>query len=301
MKTFTFILAYLLFTTINYAQEVDWKYYGQTIPDTVPELFMPDQINHLAHSSPTFSPDGKEIYWSIVGANKQTRKIYYVSFENNKWSEPKIASFSGKHHDDQPFVSYDGKKLFFASKRPKTTKGEEINDIWICKKVNDEWSEPKPIDNLVGFWTPTLTKDETVYFLELFDQNRMICFSKLKDGKYSNVECLNENINTEGSLNWCPFIAPDESYIIFSSSRMGGYGNGDLYISFKNENGKWGKAINMGSAINTDKQERFPGVSPDGKYLFFTRWNSSPYYHDLYWVSSKIIQDLKNQVLKMDY
>ncbi|MBI9054424.1 MAG: PD40 domain-containing protein [Bacteroidales bacterium] len=301
MKTFTFILTYLLFTTINYAQEVDWKYYGQTTPDTIPELFMPDQINHLAHSSPTFSPNGKEIYWSIVGANKQTRKIYCVSFENNKWSEPKIASFSGKHHDDQPFISYDGEKLFFASKRPKTTKGEEINDIWISKKVNDEWSEPKPIDNLVGFWTPTLTKDETVYFLELFDQNRMICFSKLKDGKYSSVECLNENINAEGSINWCPFIAPDESYIIFSSNRMGGYGNGDLYISFRNENGNWGKAINMGSAINTDKQERFPGVSPDGKYLFFTRWNSSPYYHDLYWISSKIIQDLRNQVLKMDY
>lgn len=49
----------------------------------------------------------------------------------------------------------------------------------------------------------------------------------------------------------------------------------------------------MGSSINTNKQERFPGVSPDGKYLFFTRWYSDPYYHDLYWVDAQIINDLK--------
>ena len=59
--------------------------------------------------------------------------------------------------------------------------------------------------------------------------------------------------------------------------------------------GKWKEPVNMGKSINTDRQERFPGVSPDGKYLFFTRWHSSPYYHDLYWVDAGIIDDLKVQ------
>jgi len=300
MKKYSFALAFLILSNLIFAQENVWKYYGQTPPGKVAELFMPNQINHLAHSSPTFSPDGKEIYWSIVGADNQTRKIFYVQYQDSFWSEPKIASFSGNYHDDHPFISYDGKKLFFASKRPKIKEGEEINDIWITEKSKNVWGEPKPIKNLIGFWTPTLTNSETVYFLELINQNRMICCSRLIDGEYSKVECLNENINAEGSLNWCPFIAPDESYIIFSSSRIGGLGNGDLYISFKEKNGDWGKAINMGSTINTNSQERFPGVSPDGKYLFFTRWKASPYYHDLYWISAEIINNLRNQTLKVE-
>jgi len=298
MKKYSFALAFLILSNLIFAQENVWKYYSQTPPGKVAELFMPNQINHLAHSSPTFSPDGKEIYWSIVGADNQTRKIFYVKYQDSIWSEPRIVNFSGNYHDDQPFISYDGKKMFFASKRPKTKEGEEINDIWISEKSKGEWGEPKPINNLIGFWTPTLTNSETVYFLEVVNQNRLICCSRKIDGEYSKVECLNENINKEGALNWCPFIASDESYIIFSSNRKGGNGNGDLYISFRNENGEWGKAINMGSTINTDKQERFPGVSPDGKYLFFTRWNSSPYYHDLYWISSEIIGELRNQTLK---
>jgi len=269
-------------------------YFRQTPPGLTPEIFAPDIINHLAHSSPSFTPDGKEIYWSIVSGNNETRKIYYVKFENNKWSNPILASFSGNHHDDQPFISYDGGKLFFASKRPKIENGDQENDIWISDKTEQGWDEPKTINNLIGLWTPTVTRNGTIYFLEIINSTRVICRAELKNGEYSEIECLNENINKKEALNWCPFIAPDESYLIFSSNRKGGFGSGDLYISFKNKNGEWQKAINMGNSINTDRQERFPGVSPDGKYLFFTRLYSSPYYHDLYWVDAGIIDDLRN-------
>jgi hypothetical protein len=36
-----------------------------------------------------------------------------------------------------------------------------------------------------------------------------------------------------------PFVAPDESYLIFQSKRPGGFGNNDLYISFRNKGGQW--------------------------------------------------------------
>lgn len=193
-----------------------------------------------------------------------------------------------------PFITNNGKKLFFASKRTKTKNGNQENDIWILDKTKQGWDEPKPINNLIGFWTPTATRSGTIYFLEIIDKIPTICSAELINGDYSEIECLNDNINKKGFQNWFPFIAPDESYLIFSSDRIGGFGSGDLYISFKNENGEWEKAINMGELINTDKQERFPGVSPDGKYLFFTRWHSSPNYHDLYWIDTKVIDDLRN-------
>ncbi|MCK5367436.1 MAG: PD40 domain-containing protein, partial [Cyclobacteriaceae bacterium] len=110
-------------------------YLGQRLPGLTPEVFAPDIINHLAHSSPSFTPDGKEIYWSTVSGDNETRKIFYVKFENNKWTEPMLANFSGDYHDDHPFITHDGEKMFFASKRPKIKNGEQENDIWISDKT----------------------------------------------------------------------------------------------------------------------------------------------------------------------
>ena len=288
------LLSFMVFacTPSNFLETKD-AYFKLTPPGLLPEVFAPSIINHMAHSSPTFTADGKEIYWSTVSGENETRKIYYVKFDKNKWSEPILASFSGNYHDDQPFITHDGEKLFFASKRPKTKNGNEENDIWISAKTKHGWGEPKTINNLIGFWTPTLSHNGTIYFLDIIEGERVICSARLKNGEYSEIELLNEKINKKGCLNWCPFIAPDESYLIFSSDREGNIGGGDLYISFRDKKGKWQEPVNMGNSINTEKQERFPGVSPDGKYLFFTRWHSSPYYHDLYWVDAGIIENLK--------
>jgi hypothetical protein len=57
----------------------------------------------------------------------------------------------------------------------------------------------------------------------------------------------------------------------------------------------------MGELINTRTQERFPGLSPDGKYLFFTRgirWTPPDYDHDIFWVSAGIIEKLKAKAVK---
>jgi hypothetical protein len=52
----------------------------------------------------------------------------------------------------------------------------------------------------------------------------------------------------------------------------------------------------MGEPINTNQLERFPAVSPDGMYLFFTR-DSQEYDEDVYWVSSRIIDKLKAKAI----
>lgn len=88
-------IAFVVLTSVLYGQNNSWKYYGQTPLGTSSELFAPEIINHLAHSSPSFTPDGKEMYWSTVSGANESWKIFYVKFENNKWSEPILANFSG--------------------------------------------------------------------------------------------------------------------------------------------------------------------------------------------------------------
>jgi len=88
------------------------------------------------------------------------------------------------------------------------------------------------------------------------------------------------------------FIAPDESYLIWDSEREDGYGDSDLYISFKQEDSSWGEAINLGDKINTGAWESNGYVTPNGKYLFFNR-GVGPGNVDIFWVDAGIIETLR--------
>ena len=106
------------------------------------------------------------------------------------------------------------------------------------------------------------------------------------DGAFLPPVRLDAAVNTNG-YEADVFVAPDASYLIFCSTREGGLGRGDLYISFKNANGGWSKAVNMGPSINTPHYEYCPFVSKDGNYLFYTS------QQDIYWVSTEIIEVLR--------
>jgi hypothetical protein len=116
------------------------------------------------------------------------------------------------------------------------------------------------------------------------------------DGKYADPIFLGSDINSE-KHDWDAYIAPDESYIVFSSlGREDTHGTMDLYISFKKEDGNWTQSKNMGLDVNSAFDEICPSVTLDGNYLFFTsrrKGNS-----DIYWVSAKIIEELRPENLK---
>lgn len=102
---------------------------------------------------------------------------------------------------------------------------------------------------------------------------------------------MNKAINS-GKWTAHPFIAPDESYLIWDSERKDGFGETDLYISFKQKDGSWGKAINMGPNINSADNDFFASVTADAKYILFNRTIAGDNI-DIYWVSADIIQSLK--------
>lgn len=126
-----------------------------------------------------------------------------------------------------------------------------------------------------------------------YKSNDVIRISTLKDGKRQAPIPLGPMVNS-GTFTAHPFIAPDESYLIWDSKREGGYGDSDLYISFRQKDGTWGSAINMGDEVNSDKWDAFASVTPDGKYIFFNRRISDDNKNvDIYWVDAQIIEALR--------
>lgn len=86
---------------------------------------------------------------------------------------------------------------------------------------------------------------------------------------WSEPENLGANINTE-FWESSPSLSPDNRVLFFSSNRPGGYGGKDLYISYRNANGSWGPARNMGPEINTKGDELAPFIHPDNQTLYYT-------------------------------
>jgi hypothetical protein len=139
-------------------------------------------------------------------------------------------------------------------------------------------------------WFISLTADEAIYFaIYTPPSNAMDIYkSELVNGQYSQFEKLPDQINST-SKDATPYIAPDESYIIFMSNRPGGYGYYDLYISYKKPDGTWTTAKNMGNKINSFSEEAMPLLSPEGKYLFFNSVKSGDLGFNAYWVDASFL------------
>ncbi len=99
---------------------------------------------------------------------------------------------------------------------------------------------------------------------------------------WSEPENLGANINTD-FWESSPSLSPDNRVLFFSSSRPGGFGGKDLYSSFRNAEGKWTPARNMGPTINTAGDELAPFIHPDNQTVYYTS-NGLPGYggSDLY-------------------
>ena len=67
----------------------------------------------------------------------------------------------------------------------------------------------------------------------------------------------------------------------------------DIYVYFKMKNGTWSKPINLGNDVNSNYTETCPSLTPDGKYLFFSRYNEEGGLSNIYWVSAKVINRLR--------
>ena len=94
--------------------------------------------------------------------------------------------------------------------------------------------------------------------------------SSFKNGKYEEPIVLSDSINTKGH-EFNAFIAPDESYIIYSGyNRTDGMGSGDLYINHRDDKGQWGSAKHLNAVINSTNMDYCPFYDSNNNILYFT-------------------------------
>ncbi len=289
-------------------------YLGQKPPGMTAALFASGVVStgYFEHSSPTFSPDGNSVFWGVQESDSfsNSRPIVFMERMGGVWTKPRMAPFvKQQYRYDNPFFSVDGKRIYFAAAAADEKEGGvNTMDLWYVERTAAGWSEQKKLpsppnaDGLDG--QPAIAANGSLYFSSRFDKSPDgfgLYFSRFVDGAYQPPVPMDERFNILDA-DWTPYIAPDESFFMFCSFRKGGFGSGDLYISFKRADGSWGDVINMGDRVNGPANERFPIVTPDGKYLFFnsTRKIAGAGPNDpgngagdIYWIDAKVIEELR--------
>lgn len=261
--------------------------YASNRPLPSPVLFAPGVISTGEDDAhPTFTADGRTVYFVKTTASLSYFSIVKSTFEHGAWTRPVMAPFSGQHADTDVFLTHDGSKLFFVSKRPVDgAQPKPDTDIWMMTRTDGGWSQPHHIAELNSDkdeWFPTLSRDATIYFGSERPGGQGGCDiwrSRFVDGRYLPPENLGKPINTRHNEIEA-FVAPDESWMILAvSGRSDSLGAYDLYSSDQ-RNGRWAEPRNLGRPINSSGWEFGAKLSPDGRYLFFTSsrdvWDRPP-------------------------
>lgn len=299
------ILLLTLYACNQESKKLNLTLLSNQIPVDTALLFGPGIISTEAshESAIAFNQDMTELYLNRRKPNGRY-KIYMMRFVNGSWSEAKLASFYSEK--DTAFADYrirlnpQGDQLYFNSDRPLTGQSTSTGmHQWVVKRNNGEWEKPMPLESLSTegiIVDVTSSRNGNLYFsLNAEDgepQDEKVYYATHKDGKYMSAESMGTEINEQGEWTCCPFIAPDESYIIYDSPRESGYGWVDLYISF-NFNGSWTKSYNLGPTVNTEYGEGLATISPDERFIFFYRDIDGT--GDIYWAD---FAQLKKEILE---
>lgn len=299
------------------------SYYGEYPPADTATVFALGSVstNHHEHSRIQFSINGQEMFWAVIPVDTTHRSasgrpfrgdeqtIWQTKYIDGEWTKPKRFHPTQSIGGSSPALSPNGNYLYYRTRKPDADPNirPRPSQLWKATRKDGIWANPIPEDALIQkpqgrtFMSFCFARNGNLYFDfggpdETGEWSWNIYLSKYKDGEYAPPIKMGSGIN-ESQTSWCPWIAPDESYIIYSSHRDGEMGHGDLYIHFKDEQGSWTSPINMGPRVNSEKQERFPSVSPDGKILFFAR-HMPETFSDFFWIDASIIGEIKKKVFE---
>ncbi len=252
-------------------------YLGQQAPGEKAEMFAPEVLTMEPHDSPIFSSDET---WLVIGMMGEGKRFY-------KMTNGQLAPSANPLGFDIPEIcngmaaspSWD--RVYFLEWKDG---GERL--CYVAQQ-EDHWTGLKPleggVDTYSRTWQFTVATNQNLYFssdrivVSVYDGNAHLepVALKLEDGS--------------DMLGTSPYIAPDESYVIYSV-------DWNLHISYNLNDGTWTKPINLGPNINSEQYDHCPKITPNGKYLFFTSRRNGPDWVT-YWADASFVGELRPEGL----
>ena len=291
-------------------------YLGQTPPGHKPQIFaqtLLTQKDTFPLDRVAFSADGKEFYYpsNTTWFDGKNSKIRYFKYDGAKWTGPFVLN----EHYYAPTFSMDDQTLYLLGGARDSLHAL----VWQAKRTNDGWTKPEIyLREEYGLYDFMPTASGVCYVGSNAHQGSRsdystydICTLKLppattmtlatagadiKTAADTTIQSLGAPINTPG-FDGDFYVARDESYMIVSAKETKTF-ECELYISFRKPDQTWTTPISLGPSINDGIAHRWGEyVTPDGKYLFYSKGTSPKDCH-IYWVRfDRLLKQLKKQSL----
>jgi hypothetical protein len=229
-------------------------YLGQKPPADAAVRLAPPAAGSVVIERVCFSLDGKEFYYTDYGMGGPV--IKHVAFVDGRWAAPETL-FEGYIG---PSLSPDESRLYFEDSAKRG---------WVSMRKGGAWSPPSRLTQRAFLQhDPTETASGRLYVSSDPKIGSRADVSVL-DAAMASASNLPAPLNSRGN-GFDYFVSRDESFVIVVRLDVG-FGAGDLYVSFRRGDGSWTDPLSLGPAVDSASWEYAPYVTPDGKYVFFTR------------------------------
>ena len=256
-----------------------------------PTEFLPERpSDNAVATSPSFFPGGRMVIFThaernSTRANSQGYELRISTRIHGSWTASRTAPFSGSWRDLEPAVAPNGRVVIFASSRPSSGYGAPIDGhwggkdypssggaLWKVERSGREWGDPVRLPDVINEGTsvfaPAIAADGTLYFMkpDPVTGKFHLFRAALVGGAYTQVAPLpftDEKITDVDSA-----VAPDQSYLIFCSSRETP-GRLNLFLAFRHD-GSWSKPIRLPDTVNGASNNTEARLSADQRTLYFS-------------------------------
>jgi len=230
---------------------------------------------------PALTVDNSQLYFTRMRKADEFSKTmskfeedFYISYkENGIWSKarPLGPPLNTHYNEGVQSISPDGRTIIFTACNKDDSFGS--CDLYISEKIGGKWQKPQNIGSNINSkaWEsqPTVSSDGSLLIFTRRNQGKEekynLWYSKKdENGEWHLAKKMNSIINTDGDEN-SPYLHPSGKVLYFSSNRHPGMGGFDLFKSDLQDDGTWGKPINLGYPINTIEDQRHIIINAEGK------------------------------------
>jgi len=264
-------------------------YLGQTAPGATAEVFAPGLVSVTGRYEYgiSFSPAGDRILFSVQNADDEVM-VMHSRLIDDLWTVPQPVCLTRGFHADEmeAFFSPDGRHVYFAP----YSEGMDVR-IWQVEVAGDQWLEPVqlegPIADHPAFY-PTCADDGTLYYMNIAER-RPYTARRNADGHWDAEPLAVE-------FGGHTFTAPDQSFVLMDARADDSLGKGDIYVAFADGEGGWTMPVNLGPDVNSTFGESCPSLSPDGQFVFFSRYDEEGERSQIYWVEAGVIEEARKRL-----
>lgn len=169
-----------------------------------------------------------------------------------------------------PSLTADGNTMVY------TTVIDGQEDFYVSYKADGQWTQGVPLEDVNttdNEGAQNISADGRLLVFTACNRRGGLgsCdlyYSEFRNGRWTPTRNMGAPVNSS-AWDSQPSLSSDGRELYFASSRPGGLGAKDLWMSTRNDDGSWNEPLNLGERINTPGNEQSPFLHPSGDMLYF--------------------------------